>query len=153
MDQILLCPPKTTLWVLHHCHIISMQSLNSNPKPNLNKDELKTLKQLRADKDHIILTTDNSVGLILMDRQDYIKKARNLLEDTNTYRPIQADPTNKHKAKLINILQNIKAEIGMSENIYRKIHPTGASSPRFYGLPKNHNSPKAHCIKHWLCNI
>ena len=73
-----------------------------------------------------------------MDRQDYIKKARNLLEDTNTYSLIQTGPTNKHKAKLINMLKNIKAETGMNENTYRKMYPSGASLSEFYGLPKIH---------------
>ena len=97
---------------------------------------MKALKQLRADKDYITLTTDKGVALVVMDRQDYIKKARNLVEDTNSYRPIPTDPTNKHKAKLINILKNIKAETGINENIYKKMYPTGASSLKFHGLPK-----------------
>ena len=96
------------------------------------------LKQLRPDKDHTILTTDQGVTLVVMDRQDYIKKARNLLEDTTTHRPIQTDATNEYKAKLINLLKNIKPETGMNDNIYRKMYPTGTSSPKFYGIPKIH---------------
>ena len=89
---------------------------------------MMAIKQLRVDKDCMILNADKGVALVVMDRQDYIRKARNLLADTTTYRPIQSDPINKHKAKLINILKNIKAEIGM--------YPTGASSPNFIGSQK-----------------
>ena len=96
------------------------------------------LKQLKADKDHIILTADKCVVLVVIDRQDYIKKARNLLEDTSNYRPIPIDPTNKHKAKLINNLKYIRAGSGMNDNIYKKMYPTVASSLKFYGLPKIH---------------
>ena len=72
-----------------------------------------------------------------MDRSDYIGKAKELLDDTNTYRIIQSDPTNKLKNKLINMLRKIKADIGMQENIYRKMYPTGASSPKsFVGCQK-----------------
>ena len=89
---------------------------------------------------HIIdcIEADQSINLalVVMDRQDYIKTAKNLLEDTTTYRPIQADPTNKYKAKLINILKNIKAETGINDYICRRMYTTGASSPKFYGLPK-----------------
>ena len=67
-----------------------------------------------------------------------IKTTLILLEDTNTYRPIPSDLTNKHKNKLINILKNIKAESGMSDNTYKMMYPTGASPPKFYGLLKIH---------------
>ena len=73
-----------------------------------------------------------------MDRSDYIKKAKELLDDTNTYRTIQSDPTSKLKNRLINMLRKIKADTGMQENTYRKMYPTGTSSPKFYGLPKIH---------------
>ena len=83
----------------------------------------------------MVLTTDKGVALVVMDRRDYIRKARQLLDDTNTYRTIQSDPTNKLKNKLINMLRKIKAS--MQENIYRRMYPTEASSPKFYGLPKH----------------
>ena len=73
-----------------------------------------------------------------MDKQKYMKKAKILLEDSNTYRPIPTDPTNKHKAKVISILKKIKIETGMDETTYKKMCPMGASSLKFYGLPKIH---------------
>ena len=36
------------------------------------------------------------------------------------------------------MLRKIKADTGMQENTYRKMYPRGASSPKFYGLPKIH---------------
>ena len=94
------------------------------------------MRQLKAHKDGIVLTTDKGVALVGMDRSHYIRKAKELLDDTNTYRTIQSDPTNKLKNMLINMLRKIKADTGMQENIYRKMYPTGASSPKCYGLPK-----------------
>ena len=86
-------------------------------KPNLSRGEMKAIKQLKADKDHMVLITDKGMALVVMDRKVYIRKARDLLDDTNTYRTIQSDPTNKLKNKLINILRKIKADTGMQENI------------------------------------
>ena len=77
-------------------------------KPNLRKEEIKAIKQLKADKDHMVLTADKGVALVVMDRSDYIKKAKELLDDTNTYRTIQSDPTNKVNNRLINMLRKIK---------------------------------------------
>ena len=68
-------------------------------------------KKLKTDKDYIILNTDKGVVLVVIDRQGYIKKARNILGKTNTYIPIHTNATSKHKAKLINILKNIKVRI------------------------------------------
>ena len=106
------------------------------PKPNLRKEEMKALKQIKTDKDHMALTADKEVAMVVMDRQEYIQKARALLEDTNTYRPIPSDPTTKLKNKLINILKKIKTEGNMDENTYRRVYPTGASAPKYYGLLK-----------------
>ena len=39
---------------------------------------------------------------------------------------------------MINILKNINAEGGLNEETYRRLYPTGAVSPKFYGLPKVH---------------
>ena len=94
------------------------------------------MKQLKTDKEHIVLTADKGVALVVMDRQEYIKKSKILLEDINTYRPIPTDPTSKHKNKLINILKNMKAESGMRENTHKMMYPTEASVPKFYQLPK-----------------
>ena len=76
------------------------------------------MKQLKPDKDCMVLTADKGVELVVMDRSDYIRKAKELLDDTNTYSTIQSDPTNKLKNKLINMLRKIKADTGMQENIY-----------------------------------
>ena len=53
--------------------------------------------------------------------KDYGKKAEELLKQP-TYKTISSDPTTKYKNKLIN----------------RRLYPTGARSPKFYGLPKIH---------------
>ena len=42
------------------------------------------------------------------------------------------------KNKLFNLLKRIKAEGGINESLYKKMYPTGAVPPKFYGLPKIH---------------
>ena len=51
-----------------------------------------------------------------MDKEDYVDKAKDLLMQT-TYRSLPAHPTNKYKAKLINILKRLKKESGMDDNM------------------------------------
>ena len=88
-------------------------------------------------KSRIILTIDNGVALVIMNKVDYNKKAEELLS-TTTYKKIPKDTTSRHKSKLISILKNIKAEGGLSEEAYKRMYPTGAVSSKFYGLPKIH---------------
>ena len=78
-----------------------------------------------------------------MEKKDYIKKMKELLDDTNTYRPLNTDPTMKQKNRLINILRRVKTEVKLEDTIYRIMYPAGACSPKLYGLPKIHkkNNP------------
>ena len=80
---------------------------------------------------------DKGVSLVVLDKEDYILKAEELLQQPN-YKILATDPTTKHKNKLISLLKSIKAEGGINDNLYNKLYPTGASSPKFYGLPKVH---------------
>ena len=107
-------------------------------KPNIKRKELEALRQLKEDKNHMILTANKGVALVVIDRTEYIRKARDLLQDTSTYRTIKGDPTSRLKNRLITILKKIKAESGIQDNTYKKMYPTGASPPKFYGLPKIH---------------
>ena len=75
--------------------------------------------------------------MVIMDRQDYISKANNLLSQ-NTYKTIQWDPTNTIKNKLITILKRVKSQTGLSYQTYKGMYPTGCVSSKFYGLPKIH---------------
>ena len=75
--------------------------------------------------------------MVVMDRQDYINKANQLLNQ-NSYKVISKDPTNTIKNKLINILKNIKTKSGLGTNIYKSMYPTGCVPPKFFGLPKIH---------------
>ena len=85
--------------------------------------------------------------MVVLDKEDYIKKSEDLLKQ-NTYRELVADPTNNYKNKLINLLKTIKSEGGMNNKTYKRLYPTGAVSPKYYGLPKIHKAgvPLRHII-------
>ena len=75
--------------------------------------------------------------MVVLDTEDYIKKSEELLNQS-TYKLLSSDPTTKHKNRLINILKSIKAEGGIDNTTYKRLYPTGAGSPKYYGLPKIH---------------
>ena len=103
------------------------------------KAQNAALRELKGDRDHIVLTVDKggSMVVVVMDKQDYINKA-NQLFNQNTYKVISKDPTNTIKNKLINILKGIKTKSGLGINTYKSMYPTGCVPPKFYGLPKIH---------------
>ena len=106
-------------------------------KPNLTKVQTLSLRELKRDKDFIVLTADRGVAMVIMDRQDYINKANSLLNQ-NTYRPIPQDPTNTIKKKLISILKRVKNQTGLDSSTYKSMYPIGCVPPKIYGLPKIH---------------
>ena len=111
-------------------------------KPNLNKEERIALKQLRKDKDRIILTVDKGVAMVVLDKEEYNNKARDLLS-TPAYKEIPKDPTNKIKAQLITKLRRIKKDRNLDEGTNKTMYPTGCVPPKFYGLPKIHKTGTA----------
>ena len=116
---------KTVLKKIHPC------------KFNIAREERKAVEELRRDKTRMILTVDKGVSMVVMDRDDYNQKADALLQQP-AYRPIPNDPTNKYQTKHIALLKSIKTEGVINESTYKRLYPTGAGSPKFYGLPKIH---------------
>ena len=109
----------------------------TNYKPNITKVEHWAIKELRRDNTMMVLTTDKGVSMVVMDKEDYNTKSEELLQPP-TYQILNTDPTNRHKNKFISLLKSSKAEGGMDETTYKKLYPTGATTPKYYGLPKVH---------------
>ena len=86
------------------------------PKSNITREEHKALEDLRKDKKWIILAGDKRVSMVVMDREDYMRKVEDLLSQP-TCMSIPTDPTTKYKNKLISLLKTIKTEDGINEVI------------------------------------
>ena len=66
--------------------------------------------------------------MVVMEREEYEKKSEELLSES-TYSVLPSDPTTKQKNKLIGICKTMKSEGGINDNIYKRLYPTGASTP------------------------
>ena len=86
------------------------------PKPNLTKEERRGLTQLKKDKDRVVLIADKGVPMVVVDKQEYINKAEELLAQP-AYRAIPKNPTNKIKAQLITKLRRIKRDNNLDEGM------------------------------------
>ena len=114
-----------------------LQDQNNKRQANVGKEDLKALKELKSDNSRLILTANKGVALVVIDKEEYVNKAEDLLKESS-YKKIAEDPTAKQKNKLISILKNIKTDGGLKDEVYRGLYPTSAGSPKFYGLPKIH---------------
>ena len=110
---------------------------DSPPRSYITRVEQKVLKELREDNMRIVLTEDKGVCVVLIDREEYMKKAKELLNQP-TYKVIPADPTTKQK--LITLVKNIKEEGGINKETYRRMYLTDAGTSKFYWLPKIHKA-------------
>ena len=94
------------------------------------------MEELRKDTTRTVLTADMGVALVVMNQEDYDKKAGELLSQT-TYSKINNDPTTKYKNSLINLLKTIKTQGGINEALYKKLYPTWAGCQNFMDSPRS----------------
>ena len=80
--------------------------------------------------------------MVIMDRQDYINKSNNLLNQP-TYRAIPWDPTNTIKNKLINILRRVKSQTSLESVTYKLMYPMGCVPPVLW-VPQNPQNQTHH---------
>ena len=59
-------------------------------KPNITREVAMDLKELRQDKDRVILTVDKGVAMVVLDKQNYTNTLQDLLASRDTYRPINS---------------------------------------------------------------
>ncbi|XP_066289685.1 uncharacterized protein [Branchiostoma lanceolatum] len=108
------------------------------PKSNITKQEREALKELRKDKNVLILPADKGKATVLMDRTDYEEKVSAMLADGKTYEKLPTDPTQKYKRKLVAILTRLLKESKITEEQKNYLYPTAENVPRMYCTPKIH---------------
>ena len=58
---------------------------------NVTKEERNAINSLRNDASIIIKEADKGSGIVIWDREDYLKEAESQLGDTNVYEKLQGD--------------------------------------------------------------
>ena len=109
---------------------------------NITKSEHLSLKNLRKDKECIIVTADKGVALFVMGKIEYVTKCESLLQDNSVYQHLSKDTSPTIHKELIKILQDYKNNNFITETEYTQLRPHGSIYPgaRFYGLPKIHKT-------------
>ena len=73
----------------HLCH-----SYVSSYQPSLRDlKKHKVLKNLRKNKDIVLLKPDKGNGVVILDRRDYDLGIQNIIQDRSKFKPLSQDPT------------------------------------------------------------
>ena len=85
-----------------------------------------------------------------LNRKDYEKSFKNLLNDKTKFKELSEDVTIKRESKLQRFLRTLKNNKRLDNIEYEQIYPSGFSPAKIYGSPKMHNpfdsnSPPSFC--------
>ena len=118
-------------------------------RSNITLQESRAVKGLERDSSRVIFMVDKGVAMVIMDRQDYVNKAHDLLMDQHTYKPISKDCSSKLKNQLIHVLRDCKTQEQTNDVAYESLYPTCAVLAKFMDYPKfiNKAPPQTHSIQ------
>ena len=98
----------------------------------------KLLKDLRKNKNIIILKPDKGNGVVVLDRTAYESGILKIISNTSKFKVLAEDPTLLRERQLQRFLRKLKSTGHLDVDTYFKIYPTGSQPARIYGLPKMH---------------
>jgi len=108
------------------------------PASNLSGAEARALKEIKQDKDLMVLRADKGGATVVMDRGDYEGKMHDMLQDRGTYKRLENDPTIKIQRKMNRILLKLKHDGELDPSLYARLYCSSGRIPSIYGLPKIH---------------
>lgn len=103
------------------------------PKPNMPVGELRALRELRNNRDVLVLPADKGNATVIVDTIDYENKIAQLLNDEATYKKVNYNPTSRVSTKVNRLLQEFP-----NKEMIKQLRPQNPTSPKIYGLPKIH---------------
>ena len=110
------------------------------PKQNLTREEKSALLKLSNRPNLIFKKADKGSQLVVMREDEYNSKIQTLLDDANTYKKLDEDPTLSILKDLTSFLEDAlwKGQITTEEQCY--LTPSNPRPGFFDGLPKTHKS-------------
>lgn len=135
----------------------------------LSRDHMTAIGQLKKNKKIVITRPDKGNGVVLLTREDYVRKMELILQDTTKFELIgdaeNNDRTVQQERALQAFLLRGQRQGHITQEEYERIRPIGSTRPRLYGVPKTHkngtplrpilsmvNAPQ-HEMAKWLTEI
>ncbi|CAH2284098.1 Hypothetical predicted protein [Pelobates cultripes] len=110
--------------------------------PNFTKKERLILNNLKQDDSIIIQSADKGGALVIMDQSYYVKEIRTQLNDTESYKLMDRDPTHSLQTTLQGLNKDARHKGIIYEGEYRYINRKHPTIPVFYTLPKINKNPQ-----------
>ena len=104
---------------------------------NLSKEERDALYSLKNDNPIVIKGADKGSGVVVWDREGYLKEAHNQLSDEEVYEEVTNDPSNL-ESTIFNALNKIRARGDLSADNLEYFFSKDPKFARFSLLPKIH---------------
>ena len=138
--------PKQDVAIEIYLSVIEQQIMDIQEEgqnfSNLSKDEQLALKSLQNDKTIIIKSADKGSGVVVWDREDYLKEANSQLSDQNIYEKVDYDPSSELLNKISKCIGKIKDRQEMDPVTLQFFEVDNPKLGRFYLLPKIHKRLK-----------
>ena len=108
-------------------------------KNNLNKAEIKALRNIRSNPDIVIKPADKGSATVIMDKQNYINEGMRQLNDNRYYKKIENPIYPETCLKVNEVLYDLLRNKIISEKQFNYLKAPMEPRPRiFYMLPKIH---------------
>lgn len=132
--------------------------LNTKDDPLINSQYKDTSKFMKDNDDLVVLNSDKGNMTVILDKETYIDKVKELLSDELTYKSINKDPTESIQRKSNELIKRMYENGHIDKNEKFRLTSYNAVSPKIYGNPKVHKNnnplrPVVSCIKSPTYNL
>ena len=114
--------------------------LKPTRRKNLTAEEFHSLLQLPKNNDIVVKQADKGSGIVIQNRDDYIKEGIRQLTDTKFYKQVDHDLTTKHADMIKKVVSEMHENDEISDKTLRYLTTNCTRTAQFYMLPKIHKS-------------
>ena len=108
-------------------------------KPNISKDELQAVHNLKTDNDLIVKPADKGGAIVIWPRDAYLAEAYRQLNDSNHYQKLTYDPTLETLAETKRLANKLHTSDIIDNTTHKFLTiDNQARTPQLYLLPKIH---------------
>ncbi|CAF1092774.1 unnamed protein product, partial [Didymodactylos carnosus] len=108
---------------------------------NLSKEETEAITTLSEDSNLVISKVDKGNATVVLNKDDYLSKAQELLNDKRAFKKLKSNLTIRREHEFINFLLKLKRNKLITEDDYKIMRErTGSRTPEAYFLVKVHKN-------------
>ena len=107
-------------------------------RPNLTPGQYPALRALCNDNNIVILPAYKGRATVVLNKEEYTSKMKQIVEDRSNYRPISRDPIVRVENRIATALKKLCKQGHIEEKLCDYLVPHYSSPPQLYGLPKVH---------------